>query len=97
MIPPIHAVTIPASERQRTLRLSVREGFLWSIMWGFGDAYISPYAIHLQASPTEVALLGSVPALIGAIGQWVGASLMERHGRRRGLDRRHGERPRHHR
>jgi MFS family permease len=85
VIPPIHAVTIPASERQRTLRLSVREGFLWSIMWGFGDAYISPYAIHLQASPTEVALLGSVPALIGAIGQWVGASLMERHGRRRGL------------
>lgn len=85
MTPRFQAAPLHPAERQRTLRLSVWEGFLWSIMWGFGDAYISPYAIHLQATPTVIALLGSVPALVGACGQWMGALLMERHGRRREL------------
>ena len=71
--------------RQRTLRLSVREGLIWSIVWGFGEAYVQPFAIFLKAGPTILALLGNLPAFLGAAGQILGTTLMERLGRRRQL------------
>lgn len=73
------------ADRERTLRLSVREGLVWSIMWGFGEAYIAPFAVFLKAGPTAMALLGTLPGLLGAAGQWLGATMMERTRRRRPL------------
>lgn len=54
-------------------------------MWGFGEAYVPPFAIFLKAGPTIMALLGTLPGLLGACGQIAGAILMERIGRRRFL------------
>jgi MFS family permease len=73
------------ADRERTLRLSVREGMVWSVMWGFGEAYIAPFAVFLKAGPTAMALLGTLPGLLGAAGQWLGAIVMERTRRRRTL------------
>ena len=80
--PTQHPPLDPA-DQQRTLRLSIREGLIWSVMWGFGEAYIQPFAIFLKAGPTILALLGNLPAFLGAAGQILGTMLMERWGRRR--------------
>ena len=71
--------------RQMTRRLSIKEGAVWSIMWGFGESYISLFAIFLGAGARALAVLGTMPSIVGAVGQLAGASLVDRLGRRRGL------------
>ncbi|OQA27399.1 MAG: Major Facilitator Superfamily protein [Verrucomicrobia bacterium ADurb.Bin345] len=73
----------PEEARRRTRTLSVVEGGVWSFMAGFGDAFISPFAIFLKASNRAVALLSTMPVLLGAFSQMIGASLTDRLGRRR--------------
>lgn len=73
------------AEKVRTMELSVRESMAWSVMWGFGESYISPFAIALQASNTAMALLGTLPAIGSALAQMAGASLTERFSLRRPL------------
>ncbi len=40
---------------QRTQTLSIWEGSLWAVMWGFGETYIAPFAILLHASNLAMA------------------------------------------
>lgn len=68
---------------RRTLSVSVVEGSVWSFMAGFGDPYISPFAIFLQAGNRAIALLSTMPVLLGAFSQMLGAALTDRLGRRR--------------
>jgi MFS family permease len=81
------SVLVPGEEaaKERTRRLSVYEGVVWSLMWGFGESYISPFAILLKAGNTAMALLGTLPGLVGAFGQIAGANIVERLGRRRSI------------
>lgn len=69
--------------KARTLKLSVREGMAWSLMWGFGECYVAPFALFLSAGNTAMALLSTLPSILGALAQIAGASLTERLGRRR--------------
>ena len=73
------------SARKKTLSLSVLEGSIWSIMAGFGDSFIIPFAIFLKAGNQAIALLGTLPTLLGALSQMAGASLTDRWKRRRDL------------
>lgn len=73
----------PEEARRRTLSLSVVEGGAWSVMAGFGDAFISPYLIFLKGGNRAIALLSTMPVLLGAVSQMIGASLTDRLGRRR--------------
>ncbi len=50
---------------QKSLKLSVKEGAVASAMPGFGDNYISPFAIAQGASNIQVGLLTSLPNLFG--------------------------------
>ncbi|MCX7818012.1 MAG: MFS transporter [Kiritimatiellae bacterium] len=61
------------------------EGVAWSVMSGFGDAYLSPFALRLGAGNRAMAALGSMPLVIGALAQVAGAALAERFGRRKPL------------
>lgn len=74
---------LPAA--MRTRRLSVIEGAAWSVMYGFGDAYLSPFALWIGAGNRAMAVLGSLPLVIGALAQVAGASVAERLGRRKPL------------
>ncbi|MBN1268024.1 MAG: MFS transporter [Kiritimatiellae bacterium] len=74
-----------AAAREKTLKLSTTEGSIWSFMSGFGDSFISPFAIFLKASNQAMALLGTMPALLNALAQAIGASAADRLGRRRRL------------
>lgn len=61
-----------------SLRASVLDAVFFSVMFGFGESFISAYGIFLGASPLQVGLLASLPLLMGAISQLVGVFLMDR-------------------
>jgi MFS family permease len=67
---------------RRTQRLSLWEGALWSVMWGFGETYIAPYALFLNAGSMAMAFIGTGPVLIAAVAQLVSASAQNRIGKR---------------
>lgn len=73
------------NQKQRTLSLSIREGVVWSVMAGFGDLFLSPYAIFLGAGNRAIAILSTMPHLLGAFAQMLGASLTDRLRKRRAL------------
>lgn len=69
--------------RRRTMRISTIEGAFWAVMAGFGETYIMPFAVFLEAGNRALAFLGTMPTIIGALAQRVGASWTDRVGRRR--------------
>lgn len=71
--------------KQRTMKISMVEGPIWSVMSAFGESYIMPFAVFLKAGNRALALLGTMPALVGAVSQMAGAALTDRRGRRRDL------------
>ncbi|MFA6174820.1 MAG: MFS transporter, partial [Kiritimatiellales bacterium] len=72
----------PSVLSRRTQRLSLWEGSLWAVLWGFGETYIAPFALFLKAGNLAMAFVGTGPVLIAALAQLAGASLLDRVGRR---------------
>lgn len=66
------------------MRISTIEGAIWAIMAGFGETYIMPFAVFLAAGNRALAFLGTMPTIIGALAQRIGAAWTDRLGRRRG-------------
>ncbi len=69
----------------KSLRYSFWDGVFASIMAGFSEGFISPYALAMNASTRLIGLIASVPNLIGSILQVRSAWLVERLGSRRTL------------
>ena len=67
---------------RRTQRLSIWEGSLWAVLWGFGETYIAPFALFLGAGNLAMAFVGTGPVLIAALAQLTGSALLDRVGRR---------------
>ena len=68
--------------REKSLRTSIKEGASASVMLGLGDSYIAPYAIAVGASAPEIAILASIPNLLGGLSQLSTTKLMERRSRK---------------
>jgi MFS family permease len=62
---------------------SIVDGSAYNVMYGFGEQYITPFALKLGATSAEIGVLASVPSFIGALSQVVGARLAERYGSRK--------------
>lgn len=66
----------------RTLRHSVRDGVAYSVMSGGGETYFSAFALFLKATAPQIALLATLPPLLGSLAQllavWLGAQLLRR-------------------
>ncbi len=64
---------------RRTLRLSQQEAVASATMTATGDNFFNAFAIHLQASATQMGALTAIPQLFGAWMQllsiWIGARL----------------------
>jgi MFS family permease len=72
------------SRQETTARWSLRNGALQSFMLGCGEAYLTPFAVFLQASHTVIAYLASLPLFVGAIAQVAALRLLDgRRSRRR--------------
>ena len=53
----------------KSLKLSVREGALSSISGGFGLSYLSPFALAMNATSSQVGILHAVISLLPSLVQ----------------------------
>lgn len=72
-----------AELKEKTKKISVREGVASSVMSGSGGSYITPYALALGASNTQIGLLTSIPSLLGNLSQLFTAKAIEKYSRRK--------------
>ncbi|MDQ7778676.1 MAG: MFS transporter [Planctomycetota bacterium] len=63
--------------RKRSLTYSIGDGCAYSVMVGLGDSYISPFAVFLNATNTQIGLLTAIPQAVGALFQLVGVTLAD--------------------
>jgi len=68
--------------KRRTLKESIKEGSLLSIMSGFGNKFIVPFAIILKATNFQIGLLTSFIGLVSPFSQLYGSKLMEKNTRK---------------
>ena len=67
----------------RALRHSVRDGMAYSVQVGAGETYFSAFALFLNATAAQVALVSTLPPLLGSSAQVFSAWLGTHFGRRR--------------
>lgn len=67
----------------RSLRHSIRDGVAFSAQVGAGETYFSAFALFLRATAPQVALLSTLPPLLGSLAQIFSAWLGRFVGRRR--------------
>jgi MFS family permease len=85
----ISLVDVPAGQFSkdpsvdRALRHSVRDGMAYSVQVGAGETYFSAFALFLNATAAQVALLSTLPPLLGSSAQIFSAWLGTHFGRRR--------------
>jgi MFS family permease len=72
-------------ETERSLRHSLKDAVAFSVMSGAVETYFSAFALFLRASAAQVALVATLPNLIGSAGQLLSAWLAHRLSRRRPL------------
>lgn len=62
---------------KKSLFYSIVEGSFWSMMFGFGERYLSAFAVFLKASNFQLGLLTSLPLLIGSLSQFLSLRFIE--------------------
>lgn len=62
---------------------SIKEGIFCSARSSFGDEYVSPFAIAINASNSMVALLTAIIGLLGPLSQTFGSRLIEKYSRKK--------------
>jgi MFS family permease len=70
-------------EEDPSLRAAIKDGVSHAVMMGCGESYLGPFGIYLRATTLQVGLLATLPQLLGAVMQWVGALEMDRFRSRR--------------
>ncbi len=69
--------------KHRARRLSIKEGMFAAGSGAFGNTYISPFAIAINASSSAVAMLSSISGLLGPLTQIFSSRLIEKHSRKK--------------
>jgi MFS family permease len=67
----------------RALRHSIRDGMAFAVQVGAGETYFSAFALFLRATAPQIALLSTLPPLLGSLGQIFSAWLGSYFGRKR--------------
>ena len=62
----------------RSLAYAIKDGIYFAIMGGAGESYISPFAIFLKLTNSQIGLLASIPQLLGAFMQLLSVGLLKR-------------------
>jgi MFS family permease len=68
-----------------SLKYSILDGTAWSAMMGLTQNYITPFALQLKATNSQISLLSAIPALLTSIAQLFSPNLQEKAGTRKGL------------
>jgi len=64
-----------AQEIKKSLNYSIKDGSFWSIMQGFGESYLSAFAVFLKATSFELAMVVALPQLLSAVFQLAAVKL----------------------
>ena len=69
-------------QTDKSLRHSLKDAVAFSVMSGGLETYFSAFALFLKASASQVALLATLPNLLGSLAQllsaWIGHRLNQR-------------------
>ena len=68
---------------EKTRKYSIIEGSFATVASGFGDSYITAFAVALNSTNTVISLLTAVPNLIAPMAQAFAPRFMEKYGRKR--------------
>lgn len=69
--------------RAKSRKLSVKEGSIYGLMDGFGSKYITPFAVEIGATNSQIGLLASLPGMLGNLSQLASTRLMEKTSRKK--------------
>lgn len=70
------------SQKTKTMSLSIKEGSFGGLTQNLANQFITPYAINLNVSPTQLGIMSSLLGIIPPIGQIYGSHLMKKQSRR---------------
>jgi MFS family permease len=70
---------------KKSLKYSVLDGAAFSVMQGLTQNYITPFALELKATTTQIGFLSSIPNLLMALAQLLTPQLSTRAGSRKGV------------
>lgn len=70
------AAAVSTGAIERSLKFSVLDGLLHALMVGLSETYIGAFAVELGHRDTALAILMTVPLLVGALGQLFTATLV---------------------
>ena len=68
-----------------SLKYSMLDGSAWAAMMGLTQNYITPFALQLKATNSQISLLSAIPALLTSISQLFSPNLQAKAGTRKGL------------
>ncbi len=68
--------------KEKTKKICVKEGVAATLMTGAGSNYITPYALAIGASSTQIGLLTSIPSLLGNLSQLLTPKFIEKFSRK---------------
>lgn len=72
---------------RKSLKCSTLDGIFASIMLGLSENFITPYALAMKATVTQIGVLASIPNLVGSLSQLATPSVVDRLGSRMALIR----------
>ncbi len=70
-------------KRREGLGISIKEGGFSAASAGFGNSFISPFAIALNATNFQIGFLSSFVGLVGPLSQWFSSHIMEKFSRKK--------------
>jgi MFS family permease len=85
MVEPVFTEDSPKIKeiKHQARRKSIKEGIFATIQTSFGEYYISPFAIAINASEALIALITSITGLLGPISQIFSSNLLKRYSRKK--------------
>lgn len=66
----------------KSLSISIKEGCVSSVTGGVGDSYISPFAVAIGSSNSEIAALTAIPNLVAPLAQLITPKLIKKRKRK---------------
>lgn len=70
---------------KKSLRYSILDGSFHAAMLGFGESFLSAFAVFLKANNIHLALLGSLPILVGSLSPLMSNAFLRRMKSRKSL------------
>lgn len=81
-VPPVPAKIDDSILKSETMSLSIRQGVFGGLSQTLADQFITPYALKLHTSPTQIGIMSSLLGIISPLGQILSSTLMKKNSRR---------------